>query len=341
MRGVVTTGEREMRLAEDLEPPRPGEGEVLIRPEVVGLCGSDFHIYAGEEGDYPLVQGHEFCAVVEELGPGCGTATALREGQRVAVWPLVPCGSCYPCRIGRVNRCATFSLLGVTRDGALRERLSVPADQVFPCGELSSAAGAFVEPTSIAVQAVWRGRVAPGEQVVVFGAGPIGQACALAATDVGARALLIDPVPERLRRGERAGVERTAWGGEEELADLAAEWTGGEGPAVVLDTTAKGGVLRQSVEMVAPTGRVVAVGLSEDPLSIGVGVFCHKEVDLLGTSCCTGAGFAAAVELVRRHPRVVEDMVTHRFPMAETEAALRFAIDDPARAQKVVVDITG
>ena len=105
----------------------------------------------------------------------------MRAGDRVAVWPVLACGACYPCSIGRENVCANIAIIGAHVDGALQERLVVPASQVFAVGDMAPAVTAFVEPTSIGVRTVVRARVTAEDRVVVLGAGPIGQAVCLAA----------------------------------------------------------------------------------------------------------------------------------------------------------------
>jgi len=188
MRAAVTRGRGAMEVVGVPEPGAPGPGDVLVAPEAVGLCGSDFHYFTGDIGTiddpstlYPRIQGHEAAGMILDVGPDC--PAELVAGTRVALWPVGACGTCYACRIGRGNACVRISLIGVHRDGALQERLLVPAAQVFPVGDQAAALAALIEPVSIAVRAVVRGRVAAAERVVVLGAGPIGQALALAATD--------------------------------------------------------------------------------------------------------------------------------------------------------------
>ncbi|HKO26208.1 MAG TPA: alcohol dehydrogenase catalytic domain-containing protein, partial [Solirubrobacteraceae bacterium] len=177
MRAAVTEGIGAMALLERPEPAAPGAHEVVIAPEAVGICGSDYHIFAGELSEaaggsqFPRVQGHEIGARVVALGPGCRSELAI--GQRVAVWPLQACGECYPCAVGRPNTCDAFELIGVHVDGGLQEQLAVPEDQVYPIRTEDPAVAALAEPVSIAVRAVNRGRVERGERVVVLGAGPI------------------------------------------------------------------------------------------------------------------------------------------------------------------------
>ena len=330
-----------MRVVDLPEPGAPEAGEVIVRPEAVGLCGSDFHYFMGDLEDalgtelYPRVQGHEFAGVVEAVGPDC--PAHLHGGERVAIWPLTSCGHCYPCRIGRPNVCSNISLIGIHRDGALQERLRVPAAQVFPVGDQDPAVAALIEPVSIAVRAVVRGRVAPGEKAVVFGAGPIGQAVATAATDRGATVLLVDLLRSRVERGRATGAELLAAEGGVDVVAAAREWAGGEGPEVVFEATGVPDVVRTAVELVSQAGRVVVVGLSAHDALLKVGDLAFKEIDVLGVSCCNADEFADAVALVARREGALRGLVTHEFPLEETPAAIEYAIRHPAEVMKAVI----
>src|SRR3954467_8395256 len=169
MRAAVTEAPGRMSIRDDArEPGAPSAGEVVVRPEAVGICGSDFHFYAGELHELvgatlPRVQGHEVAATIEAVGPGC--RDDLAPGARVALWPLTPCGACRPCRLGRGNVCERVSLIAIHTDGGLRARLAMPQDQVFPIAVHRPEIAALAEPVSIAVRAVGRGRVAAGERV--------------------------------------------------------------------------------------------------------------------------------------------------------------------------------
>jgi threonine dehydrogenase-like Zn-dependent dehydrogenase len=337
---AVTQARETMRLVEVPDPGEPRAGEVVLRPSAVGLCGSDFHYFLGDLGAvddsqlYPRIQGHEFSAIVESVGPEC--PEQLRAGERVAVWPVASCGSCYPCRIGRGNACVNISLVGVHRDGALQERLRVPAAQVFPVGDLDPAVAALIEPVSIAVRAVVRGRVAPGEKVVVLGAGPIGQAIAAAAIDRGASVLLVDRLPSRVEHGRATGAELLALEGDDPVA-AAREWAGGDGPEVVFEATGVPDVARTAVELVAQAGRAVVVGLSHHDAPLRVGDLAFKEIDLLGVSCCLAEEFDDAVALVTRRQDALAGLVTHQFSLEEAPDAIAYAIQNPAEVMKAVI----
>jgi L-gulonate 5-dehydrogenase len=330
-----------MRIADVADAGEPGPGEVVVRPEAVGLCGSDFHYFLGDIGAvpdselYPRVQGHEAAGVVEAIGPDA--TPGLRVGERVAIWPLAACGHCYPCRIGRQNVCSNISLVGVHRDGALQELLRLPAAQVFPVGDQDPAVAALIEPVSIAVRAVVRGRVAAGEKVVVFGAGPIGQSLAVACIDRGASVLLVDPLPSRLERGRGPGAELLELEEGEDPVAAAGEWAGPDGPEVVFEATGVPAVARSAVALVAQAGRVVVVGLSSHDAPLRVADLAFKEIDMLGVSCCNADEFGEAVSLVARRRDTLEGLVTHQFPFDDAPDAIRYAIEHPAEVMKAVV----
>jgi L-gulonate 5-dehydrogenase len=328
------------------EPGAPGPGEVLVAPEAVGLCGSDFHYFLGDIGTiddpsvlYPRVQGHEASGTILSVGADC--PPGLVAGERVAIWPVVSCGRCYACRVGRGNACANISLIGVHQDGALGEQLLLPAAQVFPVGDQDPALAALIEPVSIAVRAVVRGRVAAGEHVVVLGAGPIGQALALAAIDRGASVLLVDTLASRLARSEAIGAEVLEVGADDDYDAAVREWAGVDGPEVVIEATGVPALVQRSVGLVSHAGRVVVVGLSADHAPVRVGDLPLKEIDVLGVSCCGADEFAAAVELVGRRRDVAAGLVTHEFGLDRAPEAIAFAIAHPVEVMKAVVRIEG
>ncbi len=341
MRAAVTQARETIRIVDVPDPGEPGEGEVVVRPEAVGLCGSDFHYFLGHIGSveesklYPRIFGHEAAGIVDAVGPGC--SPEVRPGVRVAMWPLVACGHCYPCRIGRSNACVNISLIGVHTDGALQDRLRIPATQVFPVGDRDPAAAALIEPVSIAVRAIVRGRVAKGERVVVFGAGPIGQAITVAAVDKGAYVLLVDRVQSRLERGKTMGADVLAVAEGDDPVAPALEWAGSDGPAVVFEATGAAQVARTAMELVAQAGRVVIVGLGSDDAPLRISDLAFKEIDLLGVSCCNAGEFGDAVSLVARRHDVLAGLVTHEFPFEQAHEAMTYAIEHPAEVMKAIV----
>jgi threonine dehydrogenase-like Zn-dependent dehydrogenase len=338
---AVTESVGSMRIRDVAEPDEPGVGEVIVRPTAVGICGSDFHFlegllseHAGGSG-FPRIQGHEVAATVEAVGPGC--REEIETGQTVALYPLTACGHCYPCRIGRGNVCVNFRLIGIHEDGGLQERLCIADTQLHPIAVTSPAVAALVEPVSIAMRAVHRGRVADGEHVVVLGAGPIGQSLLVAAQDRGAAVLVVDPLEGRLETARALGAETVPWTGADEVIAHARAWSGGEGPQVVIDATGVPAAVRAAVELVTSAGRVVQVGMSGDEVTLRLGSFTEKELDMLGVACCGTGEFAEAVDLTERNADRLALLVSHEFPLAEAPEALHFAMKHPADVMKVVI----
>ena len=328
------------------EPGAPGPRDVIVRPEAVGICGSDLHFYTGDTGAlsgarsfFPRIQGHEFSAVVEQLGRDC--PAGVRAGDRVAVWPLRGCGRCYPCRSGRANACVSLDLVGIHRDGGLQQLLPVPVSQVFGVGDLGPEPAAFVEPMSIAVHALGRAGIPDGEQAIILGAGPIGLATVLAATAAGARVMAADPVPARRGLALTMGAENAAWGGDGGLLDAVQAWTHGPGAPVVIDTTGDPGALAQATRLVCSAGRVVVVGMSAAAAPLRSGVFPEKEIDVLGSSCATAADFRSAIALVQAHRETISALFSHRFPLTHAREAIECVANPAAGAVKVLITVGG
>lgn len=338
MKAAVTMAPRRIEVREVPEPA-PGLSQALIRVEAVGICGSDVERYLGDNpyAQFPRTQGHEFAGRVVALGEGYAGPVAV--GDRVAVEPLMPCGACYPCRHGRPNCCANLKVIGVHVDGAMAELVAVPGPALYPAGDLEAELAALVEPISIGLQAVTRGAVTADDTVAVFGVGPIGQAILLAAVDRGARVLVVDRLPSRLELARQLGAEMTVEDGRDDAAAAIVEWTHGEGPAVAIDATGVPAVIRSCIDVVAPSGRVVVVGISTKEVAIPVVQFTRKELTIVGSRNNTGL-FGEAVDLVRRHRDRARRLITHRYPLGRTPEAIAFALEHPAETAKVMLTVT-
>ena len=235
-----------------------------------------------------------------------------------------------------------ISLTGIHADGALQERLVVASSHVFPVGDLGPALTALVEPVSIAVRAVARGRVEPAEHVVILGAGPIGQALALAATDRGASALLVDRIESRLAHGGAVGADTLHVAPGDDLAAAVREWSGGDGPEVVFEATGVPDLVQTAVELVAPAGRVVVVGLSSEHAPVRVGDLPVQgdrsdRDELLRLETTSPEPSISS----RRRRDAVAGLVTHEFTLEQAPEAMAYAIEHPAEVMKAVVRLDG
>jgi L-gulonate 5-dehydrogenase len=330
-----------MGLVDVPEPAAPGPGQVLVRPEAVGICGSDYHFLTGElvtppefGPQFPRVQGHEVAARIVARGPGC--PPGLQVGQRVALFPMSWCGECYACTHGRRNACPNFRLIGVHVDGALADYLTIAAEQVFPVADLAAALVAFCEPVSIAVHAVARGGVGAGEPVVVIGGGPIGQSVALCALDRGARVMLTDLVASRLGLASANGVEVVNAAAADAVA-AARDWAGTAGPPVVFECVGTPATVRQAVDMVSSAGRVVIVGIGHAEVSLPINAFTERELSLLGSTVCTHEDFAEAIRIVGAHREAVARLITHERPLDGAVEAIAHAMAHPDEVMKLII----
>ena len=341
MRAAVTEAVQSMSVLERPDPSDPGPGQIVLRPEAVGICGSDYHFFLGELSAgaggalFPRVQGHEIGATIAAVGPDCREDLVV--GQRVAVWPLRACGECYPCSVGRPNTCDYFELIGIHTDGGLQELLSVPAEQVYPIQANDAAVAALAEPVSIAVRAVNRANIHPGERTVVLGAGPIGQCICLVACERGAEVLVVDLQDTRLALSRDMGADTLVWTDREAVVAFARDWAGPGGPPVAIDATGAPAAVRAMVDMVASAGRAVQVGMSGDEVTLRLGSLTEKELDLLGVSCCDGGEFGEAVAVVERNAQLLAPLISHRFALQDAPEAIRFAIENPTDVMKVII----
>ena len=340
MRVAVTAARGSVLLEERPDPSPPQPGQTVVRVETVGICGSDLHLYrdelgASHAGLLPRIMGHEFSAVVAQADPA---GSALQPGDRVAMWPMLPCGSCRMCRAGRANVCRNLRIIGVHDDGALQELYTVPTSNLVATPALTARQGSLIEPVAVSVHAVNRGRVAAGERVVVLGAGPIGAAAALAAADRGAVVLVVDPVAARRELVRSWGFEAD-WPAAEAMVERIADHGGPEGPHAIIDTTGQPAVLDTAIAAVGHGGRIVVVGLTGAAAPVHPGPLPLKELDVIGTSCCLYDEFLAAADLVRRHAETMTTLVSHRLPLTDTAAAFRQLDEHPQDTVKVLIEL--
>lgn len=335
MRMAVTVEPHVMVLRE-VDPPTRRPGHALVEVEAVGLCGSDYHLFSGRHpyASFPQTQGHEFSGRVVQLDSDYDGPVIL--GDRVAVEPVVACGRCFACRRNRYNCCARLQVMGAHLPGALAEQVVVPVGSLHPVGDLSAELAALVEPVSIGLQAVRRGQVAAGDTVVVLGAGPIGLAATLSSVAAGARLLVVDRIADRLERARELGAEVVVDATSQDVAAAVADWTSGEGAAVVVEATGVPALLRTAFDLVAASGAIVVVGIGDGEVAIPVIEFSRKEVSVYGSRNSAGV-FADAVALVQGHAALLAPWVTHRFTLDQAPEAIAFAESNPEIVEKVVI----
>lgn len=329
MRAAVTVEPKNIQIEERPDPVER-DGTVILRPEVVGICGSDLHFFNAEFGPshrdlYPVVQGHEFSAVVEVAD---AARPEIELGERVIAWPVSACGHCRTCLGGRPNVCQNLELIGVHQDGALQEFLQVTTSNVVGVGDLTAQQAALVEPASVAVHTVERAGARPGESMLVFGAGPVGFATAICAASRGVAVTIVDPDSGRLDLVSRHGFSVI------DSHDLTEGVNDQPPPDVIVDTTGHPAVLQTSIEVVAHGGRIAVVGMTGKSAPVCSGMLPIKELDIVGVSCCIANEFAAAIPLVRDNASAFESFVSRVVDFDSVADAFR-----PAGDFKTMIDL--
>jgi L-iditol 2-dehydrogenase len=332
-----------MRLVK-VEKPVPRPHEALVRVESVGVCGSDMHYF--EEGRIgsnaittPLILGHEYAGIVEAVGAEADPALV---GRRVAVEPSIPCGKCEFCRSGHYNVCQhLFFPGGPPYDGVLCEYVAVHAEYCFPVPEsMSAAVAAMIEPVAVAVHTVELAQLKPGETVAILGLGPIGLLTAQVAKFSGAGYLYgTDLLDYRVAAGKANGVDCAIDASRQDTVKTILEATGGRGVDVAFDTARSSDTPALACEVARPAGRCVFTGISGadyDPLPVGVAR--RKELNI---QWCRRFrhDFPRAIALVAGGRIDVPSIMTHSFPLEQTQEAFALVSESRDNVLKVSIDL--
>jgi (R,R)-butanediol dehydrogenase / meso-butanediol dehydrogenase / diacetyl reductase len=331
MRALRFHGAHDLQVEEVTEPGPPGPGEVLLQPLMCGICGTDLHEYTDgpivvpasphplNGSHLPQIMGHEFSAVAAAVGPG---VSHVREGQRCTVMPLIYCGHCHECIRGRGHLCRTMACTGLSSAwGGLAGRAIVSAGQVVPVPDTMTAQqAALIEPTAVAAYGVDRGRLHPGETVLVTGAGPIGSLATLYALAAGARRVVVsEPDPSRRARASGLGAGLGEVITLDPLAEPAGEVvdaiTGRLGVDLAIECAGIESALNLCIDAAAPAGTVVQTALHIRPAAISAEKLALKDLTLAGTWCYPVQDFPRIVGLVASGQLPVERVVSSVVPL--------------------------
>lgn len=294
MNALVYQGPKKLVL-EKRAIPEPGPGEAVVRVNAVGICGSELEGYMGHSSirKPPLVMGHEFCGTIASLND---VASAFRIGDRVIVNPLVACGNCDRCRIGKANICRNRQIIGIHRPGAFAEYVAVPVANMYvvPRG-MDANLASLAEPLAVCIHALKLG-LQPFKDAMIIGAGPIGLLTLQAAKVAGAgRVLMIDRHPNRLEYARQLGAETAT----PDLAEAAyRELFGHAGVDTIVDCVGVQATREQALQLVNPGGVVILVGLGQDQSLVSLNHAVRQEISLIGSYTYTLEDFEQAVNML-------------------------------------------
>ena len=312
----------------------PGPGEVLLRVQRAGICGSDLHIFHGSNpfAKYPRVIGHEFSGVIEAVGDG---VAGFAVGDHVVADPVVSCGHCYPCRIGRPNVCANLEVYGVHRDGGFRDHVALPAtNAVKVAAHLPMAIAALAEPFSIAANVLSRTGIDQGDSVLIYGAGTVGLTVLQVVKMHGARAIIADLDEQRLERARSFGADVVLNSAQTPVPDAVKGENEGLGPSLIIDGAGVPALLEEACRIASPAGRIGILGFSPAPSPVIQQVIVKKELSLYGSRLNRHL-LPEVVEWLESGRLKPESMITQVFPARDAHAAFELIEKDPGSTVKV------
>ena len=338
MKAVVYRGRRQVAV-EDRPVPACGNGEVLIRVRMAGVCGTDLSIVAGQHprARPGLVMGHEFVGTVHAVG--ADVSSGIQPGARVVVEPLISCGRCYACRSGFAHVCERLGLYGIDADGAFAEFVKVSQDKVFAVpDELPDTAAALIEPLAVAVHAVRLSALKIGDAACVLGGGPIGLLTALVAREAGLQALtLVEPQPYRLALARQFGIA-TLDPAQCDVDQTIRQQTGGRGVAVVFEAAGAPDAVLLAPRLCCVRGQVVQIAIPKTPREMDLVALTFKELNMVGVRVYDAHDFERAIALAARLGNDLEKLASPPYPLEHAGEAFGTA-EQGDRALKVVFGI--
>jgi 2-desacetyl-2-hydroxyethyl bacteriochlorophyllide A dehydrogenase len=333
LKAVICNAPFDLRLVEREEPVL-GVGQVMMRTRRVGLCGTDFHIFAGAHPylEYPRTMGHELAGEVIAVPDGSRFAI----GQTVTINPYLACGACIACRRGKPNCCSSIKVLGVHIDGGMCELLVVPKGAVIDATGLTLDQAAMVEFLAIGAHAVARANLSEEDRVLVVGAGPIGIAAALFAKQTGAQVTLIDTRQARLDYArDRLGFERVELV-DAGIAELLSARTGGDFFDCVFDATGNIAAMRAGLHYVAHGGSYVLIGVARDDLVFPDPEFHKRETTLIASRNALSADFDRVIRAIKQGSIPTAALQTHAFAAEDMPHQLPRLIEDADNVLKAI-----
>ena len=329
---IKKPGEAEVNI---IPEPVASEDNLLLKVRMIGLCGSDLNSFRGKNPlvTFPRIPGHEVAATIVE---GSKQNPALAAGVNVTMSPYTSCGKCAACFRKRPNACQFNETLGVQRDGALTEYISMPAAKLYSAN-LSIKELCLVEPLTVGFHAAARGRITEHDSVAVFGCGGVGLGAIAASHFRGANTIAIDVDTDKLALAAKAGAKHVINTSRESLHPRLLELTDNRGPDVAIEAVGLPQTFRAAVEEVAFTGRVVYIGYAKEPVAYETRLFVQKELDIMGSRNALPEDFRQVIRMLEEHRFPVDDAVSSIVPIEEAPDVLRAWSDTPSRFTKIMV----
>jgi len=336
--GAIYDGKSDQLQLVQKDALKPGIGEILLKVAACGICGTDVKILKGEShASPPVITGHEFCGIVEEVGP---RVKNVQVGEFVAVDPNIYCGQCSFCREGKINLCRNLQALGVDIDGGFAEFCVVPAKQCYPLpGDLPVETAILTEPLSCAVYGNQLAEIHPGDQVGIIGGGIIGQMMIQLAQISGASSIVAtDPDAERRRQLEVLGVDLVVDPMENDAEEKIQDYTHG-GAERVIECVGSIPTVEQSIKLVRDGGVVVLFGVSpmDSFAEISPYELYKRDLSIRG-SFLNPFTFQTAARLISSHSIDFSSLEIKRFPLNNINQAIEHQLS--RSSLKTIIDLS-
>lgn len=323
--------------------PTAGAGEIVLKAEYVGVCGSDAHFFEsgqrkGKQFDLPFILGHECAGTVAQTGKD---VTGVQVGDRVCFEPQITCGICSYCRSGRYNMCPEVRFPSVPPyDGMLRDYAAIPAHLAYRLPDhVSTMEGALIEPLAVGLSAAERGEVSLGKSVVILGAGCIGFVTMMACKAMGAsKVILCDLFPKRLEKALELGADAIIHAGEEDVQARVMELTDGTGADVVFETAGNVHTAAQTSDLVRRCGIVVMVGNINGETPYRFMDLMYKESEIR-TIYRYRNNFETAIRAVASGSIDVKQIVSHQFDFQDVQKAFENSLYNRQNVVKAVIKL--
>ena len=324
----------------DVEEPKAGPGEILLRIKQIGVCGSDIHVNHGKHPftSYPVVQGHEFSGQVEAVGEG---VTIVKPGDKATARPQLVCGRCRPCRRGDYNICDVLRVEGFQAPGCAQDLFITTVDKIVPLPDsLTFEQGALVEPAAVGVHSTGRAPDLSNKNVVVLGAGTIGNLVAQVVRCRGAGKILITDISDfRLDVAKECGIAETSNAAKESLADASKRVFGDEGFDFAFEAVGVEATMDAAVDTIQKGGTIVVLGVFGEKPRIDMSIVGDRELSLVGTLMYKHEDYEKAVELIASGDVITEPLVTKHFPFEQYADAYKFVDAHGDKSLKVMIDL--
>lgn len=315
-------------------------GQVKVRIQMIGICGSDIHVFHGTHPftSYPVTQGHEVSGEIVEVGEN---VTNLTIGQRVTIEPQVVCGKCYPCRHGKYNLCEELKVMGFQTTGIASTYFVVDAAKATPLPEgMDYKAGAMLEPLAVAVHAVRRAGNVSGLKIAVLGAGPIGNLVAQTAKGLGAASVMITDVSDyRLALAKSVGVDFAVNTKKENFGEALVRCFGPGKADVIYDCAGNNTTIGQAIAYARKGSAIILVAVFAGMAQADLAVLNDHELDLNTTMMYRHEDYVKAMELVTNQLVALEPLQSKVFPFSEYQQAYEFIDANRETSMKVLIDV--